>query len=294
MGILRQQDPEACFVAVPPTITGRPGKRHTALAVDVIQPSLLMRVQLGDSVTLTCFCPDDVTYLTWFRQAVGQKPQLMARTVTLFSVEFDKKYKNIKRYSLQNAKGSFNLTISNAEPSDSAVYYCAAVFLHEVTFGNGTFVIITGKNSNSRTVVQQPVSDTVQPGDSVDLQCTIETGSCAGEHSVYWFRHGSGESLPGVIYSHRNRSDTCEKSPEAGSPTRSCVYILPKRNLSLSDAGTYYCAVAMCGEMLFGNGTQLDVDVKALRPVWICLPRRRHLTVDAEQAGSGEVIPGER
>nr|XP_023663557.1 uncharacterized protein LOC111841792 [Paramormyrops kingsleyae] len=233
---------------------------NTALAVDVVQPSLLMRVQLGDSVTLTCFCPDDVTYLTWFRQAVGQKPQLMARTVTLFSVEFDKKYKNIKRYSLQNAKGSFNLTISNAEPSDSAVYYCAAVFLHEVTFGNGTFVIITGKDSISRTVVQQPVSDTVQPGDSVSLQCTIETGSCAGEHSVYWFRHGSGESLPGVIYSHGNRSDECEKSPEAGSPTRSCVYSLPKRNLSLSDAGTYYCAVAMCGEMLFGNGTQLDID----------------------------------
>ncbi|XP_048885285.1 uncharacterized protein LOC125750949 isoform X2 [Brienomyrus brachyistius] len=110
-----------------------------------------------------------------------------------------------------------------------------------------------------RIVEQQPVSDTVQPGDSVSLQCTIETGSCAGEHSVYWFRHGSGESLPGVIYSHRNRSDECEKSPEAGSPTRSCVYSLPKGNLSSSDAGTYYCAVAMCGEMLFGNGTKIHI-----------------------------------
>ncbi|XP_072573288.1 uncharacterized protein [Paramormyrops kingsleyae] len=233
---------------------------NTALAVDVVQPSLLMRVQLGDNVTLTCFCPEDVSYVAWFKQTVGQKPQLMAKAVNFLSGEFYEEYKNIKRYSLQNAKRSFNLTISNAEPSDSAVYYCATVFLHEATFGNGTFVIITGKDSNSRTVVQQPVSDTVQPGDSVSLQCTIETGSCAGEHSVYWFRHGSGESLPGVIYSHRNRSDECEKSPEAGSPTQSCVYSLPKRNLSLSDAGTYYCAVAMCGEMLFGNGTQLHID----------------------------------
>ncbi|XP_048885824.1 uncharacterized protein LOC125751216 isoform X2 [Brienomyrus brachyistius] len=233
---------------------------NTSLAVDVVQPSHLMRVQHGDSVTLTCFRPEDISFAVWFKQAAGQKPQLMAKALRYVPGEFYEGYKNITRYSLQNAEGSFNLTISNAEPSDSAVYYCAAVFYNEIAFGNGTFVIITGKDSNSRTVVQQPVSDTVQPGDSVSLQCTIETGSCAGEHRVYWFRHGSGESLPGVIYSHRNRSDECEKSPEAGSPTRSCVYSLPKGNLSLSDAGTYYCAVAMCGEMLFGNGTKLDID----------------------------------
>uniref|UniRef100_A0A3B3SPC6 Ig-like domain-containing protein n=1 Tax=Paramormyrops kingsleyae TaxID=1676925 RepID=A0A3B3SPC6_9TELE len=232
---------------------------HTALAVDVVQPSLLMRVQLGDSVTLTCFCPEYVSFAVWFKQAVGQKPQLMAKALRYSSAEFYKEYKNIERYSLQIAEESFNLTISNVEPSDSAVYYCVAVSYNEIAFGNGTFVIITGKDSNSRTVVQQPVSDTVQPGDSVSLQCTVEAGSCAGEHSVYWFRHASGESLPGVIYSHGNRSDECEKSPEAGSPTRSCVYSLPKRHLSLSDAGTYYCTVAMCGEMLFGNGTQLDM-----------------------------------
>ncbi|KAM9401326.1 uncharacterized protein ACWYII_030913 isoform 2-T2 [Salvelinus alpinus] len=110
------------------------------------------------------------------------------------------------------------------------------------------------------SVLQQPVAESVQPGDSVTLNCTIHTETCAGEHSVYWFRHGSGESHPGVIYTHGDRSDQCEKSPEAGSPTQSCVYNLPKRNLSLSDAGTYYCAVASCGEILFGNGTKLDIE----------------------------------
>ncbi|KAJ8281791.1 hypothetical protein COCON_G00043100 [Conger conger] len=40
----------------------------------------------------------------------------------------------------------------------------------------------------------------------------------------------------------------------------SCVYNFPKRNLSLSDAGTYYCAVATCGEILFGNETKMDVE----------------------------------
>nr|XP_024000037.1 uncharacterized protein LOC112077848 [Salvelinus alpinus] len=110
------------------------------------------------------------------------------------------------------------------------------------------------------SVLQQPVSESVKPGDSVTLNCTIHTETCAGEHRVYWFRHGAGESHPGIIYTHGDRSDQCEKSPEAGSPTQSCVYNLPKRNLSLSDAGTYYCAVASCGEILFGNGTKLNIE----------------------------------
>ncbi|XP_055757065.1 tyrosine-protein phosphatase non-receptor type substrate 1-like [Salvelinus fontinalis] len=126
---------------------------------------------------------------------------------------------------------------------------------------------LSGSGSRNTTVVQQSVSESVQPGDSVTLNCTIHTETCAGEHSVYWFRHGSGESRPGIIYTHGDRSDQCEKTTEAGSPTQSCVYNLPKRNLSLSDAGTYYCAVASCGEMLFGNGTKLDIKDNGAEPI---------------------------
>nr|XP_046185689.1 uncharacterized protein LOC124014574 [Oncorhynchus gorbuscha] len=119
--------------------------------------------------------------------------------------------------------------------------------------------------SKSMSIVQQP-------GDSVTLNCTIHTETCVGEHSVYWFRHGSGESCSGIIYTHGDRSDQCEKSSEAGSPTQSCVYNLPKRNLSVSDAGTYYCAVASCGEILFGNGTKLDIQVPEHPPPFHLTP----------------------
>ncbi|XP_045067758.1 uncharacterized protein LOC121554551, partial [Coregonus clupeaformis] len=176
---------------------------------------------------------------------------------------FTKDFNETKRLSVKRGVDSCNLTISKTESGDTATYYCGAMEVGEVKFGEGTVLFVKGNlRSNSMSVVQQPVSESVQPGDSVILNCTIHTETCAGEHSVYWFRHGSRESRPGIIYTHGDRSDQCEKSPDAGSPIQSCVYNLPKRNLSLSDAGTYYCAVASCGEILFGKGTKLDYGCK--------------------------------
>lgn len=101
----------------------------------------------------------------------------------------------------------------------------------------------------------------VEPRDPV-TQCTVVTNRCAGDHSVYWFRHGSGDSQSGIIHTQRQSSGQCEKSFTANSPTQTCVYSLPKN--ILSDAGTYYCAVVACGEILFGNGTKLNLKGKAL------------------------------
>uniref|UniRef100_A0A8C7LUH8 Ig-like domain-containing protein n=1 Tax=Oncorhynchus mykiss TaxID=8022 RepID=A0A8C7LUH8_ONCMY len=198
-----------------------------------------MSANVGDTVTLHCFHEGNLAmHFLWYNQPFGYNPQLMS---TFYEYE-----KNI----------------SDVQLSDSAEYYCGSSYSNMVEFAEGYILIVKG--SRNTTVVQQPVSESDQPGDSVTLNCTIHTETCAGEHSVYWFRHGSGESRPGIIYTHGDRSDQCEKSPEAGSPTQSCVYNLPKRNLSLSDAGTYYCAVASCGEILFGNGTKLDIKAEFL------------------------------
>ena len=115
----------------------------------------------------------------------------------------------------------------------------------------------------SQTVVQQPVSASAQLGDPVALQCSItsqrtdHSNQCQGEPSVYWFR--SGPSHPAAVYMNGNRSGECQNSSGPPSAPQSCVYTLPKNNVDSSDAGTYYCALAACGEVAFGSGTQLDI-----------------------------------
>uniref|UniRef100_A0A3P9AK55 Ig-like domain-containing protein n=1 Tax=Esox lucius TaxID=8010 RepID=A0A3P9AK55_ESOLU len=220
---------------------------------------------LGDSVTLQCFDPGKSPHILWYKQTAGQKPELISTIFNVGGITFHNDFKNNPRFTVPGGKGVFHLRISNIQPSDSAIYYCGGIDLYAVEFATGIFLILKG----SKTVLQQPVSESVQLGDSVTLNCTINTETCEGEHSVYWFRHDSGESPPGIIYTNGDRSGQCMKSPESGSPTQSCVYNLPKRNLSLSDTGTYYCAVASCGEILFGNGTKLDVGGNYTEPVFL-------------------------
>ncbi|XP_064181743.1 uncharacterized protein LOC135249948 isoform X1 [Anguilla rostrata] len=231
---------------------------------NIVQPDALVRAQLGDTVTLPCFHPTiDVSHVSWLKQPLGLKPQLVA-IVSKYQLNatFFNEFQNSKRFTAKATTESVRLTVSQVEPSDSATYYCAITVFREISFGNGTTLMVMGSKSNNRTVVlQQPESESVQPGDSVTLQCTVHTETCAGEHSVYWFRKSSGESPPGIISTHGTRSDECQRSSGAVSPSQNCTYNFPKKNLSPSDAGTYYCAVATCGEILFGNGTKLDFKV---------------------------------
>ncbi|KAL0189472.1 hypothetical protein M9458_016571, partial [Cirrhinus mrigala] len=65
------------------------------------------------------------------------------------------------------------------------------------------------------------------------------------------------ESGSGIIYTDgdvKKHEEICKDD----SASQTCIYTLTKRNLSLSDAGTYYCAVLVCGKILFGNGTSLE------------------------------------
>lgn len=114
-------------------------------------------------------------------------------------------------------------------------------------------------DSTCRSFLLQPASESVQSGGSVTLNCTVHSGISDSELSVYWFKKGTENSQLGILYIHAHGSSQCIGSSESESPAQSCVYSLTKRNVSLSDAGTYHCAVASCGHILFSKGTRLDV-----------------------------------
>ncbi|KAI4886361.1 hypothetical protein NFI96_028189, partial [Prochilodus magdalenae] len=216
--------------------------------------------QNGENINLTCFFSStDASATAWFKQTPGEKPLLIASAFRAATVTYHNGFKESGRFSASREQGSFNLSISNAEPSDSATYYCSVAYYTDIALLDCTVLVLKGSPLRHVALLQHPVSDPVELGGDTTLQCSVLTDTSAGRHSVYWFRHGSGESHPGIIYTHGNRSDQCKSSSETDSSTQSCVYKLPKRNLSLSDAGTYYCAVLMCGEIIFGSGTKLDV-----------------------------------
>ncbi|XP_074505788.1 signal-regulatory protein beta-2-like [Sebastes fasciatus] len=216
-------------------------------------------VDVGDDVTLTCPRQESESQETlfWVRLVSGNFPEFLGGTFI-----FDYKAVNkTPRFTAEQGPGTFLLHIHETKPSDTGVYYCIKVNQLKMTFLKGTFLRIKGPEPDISAVIQDFTSDPVRPGDSVTLQCSVLSDSeskCPGEHSVFWFRAGSDESHPSLIYAHGNGGE-CENSTEARSPQK-CVYSFSK-NVGSSDAGTYYCAVATCGEILFGNGTKLDVEV---------------------------------
>ncbi|XP_034532688.1 immunoglobulin kappa light chain-like isoform X2 [Notolabrus celidotus] len=226
------------------------------LHASVRQESDYVSANFGDNVTLRCFYKGNVAAMIyWYKQALGQKPRLISSfykhdTKATFSDEF----KDDPRFTMESDSVNNHLTITHLQPSDSGTYYCMSGYAYNFQFVEGTSVSVKGSGWNITALVHESASETTRPGGS--MSCTVNAGSCDGEHRVYWIKN-SEESQPGLIYTHGGRSDQCERKPN--TETNTCVYNLPTKNLNLSHAGTYYCEVAACGHILFGNRSKSDL-----------------------------------
>ncbi|XP_065328191.1 uncharacterized protein LOC134633862 [Pelmatolapia mariae] len=219
-------------------------------------------VQLGEPATLTCALPSNKDLSTlevhWYKQSIGDELKLIS---TLYGTTPPQYGQEIfrSRYNACNTKTFSNLTIWKTVQEDEGIYHCGIIEWLDPEW-SGTYLLVKGntQRASNYTVVQWPaVSDPVNPADTTALQCSVfadsDNNTYAGDHDVFWFRAGSDKYHPSIIYTGRKRSNKCEKPSDLQNR---CVYRFSK-NISSSDEGTYYCAVATCGEILFGNGTDL-------------------------------------
>uniref|UniRef100_A0A672IQL8 Ig-like domain-containing protein n=1 Tax=Salarias fasciatus TaxID=181472 RepID=A0A672IQL8_SALFA len=204
-----------------------------------------------ENVTLTCPREKrlDDEKLYWIRIISGHQPEFLGRTFVFDYEEVNQ----TPHFTTKQGPGTFILHIHQTQISDTGLYYC---------IGAETFLCFTlcppGPQSSISGIIQAPPSAAVHPGESVSLQCSVlsdsEKKTCSEDYRVHWFRAGSHQSHPSFIYTHGNNA-------ECGNSSQKCFYNFSKK-VSVSDAGTYYCAVAACGEVMIGNGAKLDIKGK--------------------------------
>ncbi|XP_054880519.1 uncharacterized protein LOC129354975 [Poeciliopsis prolifica] len=238
----------------------------------------VVTVEPGEAVTLTCAFSGNFqssTWLHWYKQNAGDTLKLIASL-----------QKNLKpiygpasasRFNVSNTEIMSSLTILETVQEDEGMYHCIQTDLYGSTC-NGTYLSIKvhSERTMSFTVVQQPaVFLPHHPDNSVTLQCLVLSGSknttCSEEPRVFWFKAGSNKSYPHIIYTDGKKAGNCDKRFDS---QEKCIYNFSK-SFSSSDVGTYYCAVATCGQIVFGNGTSLRNDktskISMLLVTVICL-----------------------
>uniref|UniRef100_A0A096MEG1 Ig-like domain-containing protein n=1 Tax=Poecilia formosa TaxID=48698 RepID=A0A096MEG1_POEFO len=209
-------------------------------------------VTTGQNVNLSCPRQTSALYqetLYWIRLVSGNWPEFLGAT---FNFEFDEE-SNIPRIQTKQEQGEFLLIINEAYRNDTGLYYCVKVRQLDFIFMNGTFLQIrAGEESNVTVLLKDFPSGAIQSETQETLQCSVlsysERKTCPADHRVYWFKAGSDHSHPNLLYLQENSGDECKRIPETASAQK-CFYNFSET----SDAGIYNCAVAACGQILFGN-----------------------------------------
>ncbi|XP_043953871.1 uncharacterized protein LOC122820482 isoform X2 [Gambusia affinis] len=238
------------------------------MSTSLNQEAGFLSAHVGEKVTMRCtYEGNELVWICWYLQTLGQKPKLMS-SVFVYGTEisFYEEFENNSHYIIEKKGHLHYLTILDLKMSDSATYYCALSYKQVVYFGKGTTVSVKGPGINIQASVHQLESETIQPGVSVTMNCTVQIDSCDGEHNVYWFRN-TEESQPGLIYTYGSRKDQCMSN--SSTKSQICVHSLTMKNMNASHTGTYYCAVASCGHVVFGNGTMLSLSCDKMHLLYL-------------------------
>ncbi|KAK0156001.1 Ig kappa chain V region 2717 [Merluccius polli] len=225
---------------------------------DIIQDKTIITASVGDSATFQCIYEDpNVVYVFWYRQKLGDRPCIISSALAFATkCKLHNEFENDPRFLVELRTGVNHLTIQHLQLSDSATYYCGTSDIQNIEYRHGTFLHVKGSEVRKQAVIHQGWTQALMPGDSVNLTCEVHAAElCSGDHSIYWYR--PIRSQPALIYAN---VDLCKIHSEVGSPPlKNCSFHLPMANLGSADAGTYYCVLSLCGDILFGNGTKVEI-----------------------------------
>uniref|UniRef100_A0A3Q2D8Q7 Ig-like domain-containing protein n=1 Tax=Cyprinodon variegatus TaxID=28743 RepID=A0A3Q2D8Q7_CYPVA len=238
-------------------------------------------VQLGEPVTLSCVLTEQfqvVTWVHWYKQSAGNTLKLIAMlrksTKTAYGPGF-----SATRFTITNNGTQSTLFILSVIEQDEGMYHCAQMDWTQ-SFWTGIYLSIKGR---SWIFSEKSGSDPTGPTNVETLQCSVlsysENRTCSGEPSVFWFRTRSDTSYPDIMYIDEKRNQNCEKPSDN---QKKCGYNFSKK-VSSSEADTYYCAVATCGEIIFGNGTKVAKSNQGIvHHYYLCYYRKKTCFSDIE------------
>ncbi|XP_073764305.1 novel immune-type receptor 5 [Danio rerio] len=228
---------------------------------NIIQPDTVVSFQEGETAVLRCFITNSQMSMTlWYKQVTGEEPRLIASSILRSSeIQFHNEFDS-SHFEVLRDTGGFNLKIVNAVQSDSGTYYCATSFSNVIEFGNGTRLVVKGTKINKPTYLQLYELEQVESEVKKPLYCLVQNQLVRNEHRLYWFSHGSEESPPGFIHIYGNSSKSCVGSSKSDCLSPTCMYNLPMKRSRSSEMEMHYCALATCGQALFGNVSKLNLD----------------------------------
>uniref|UniRef100_A0A3B4CEP9 Ig-like domain-containing protein n=1 Tax=Pygocentrus nattereri TaxID=42514 RepID=A0A3B4CEP9_PYGNA len=221
----------------------------------ILYNPLVISAEPGGAVNLTCTFVDDSDkeVRMWYKQRLEHAPLEVGSKLedkpAVIPGQFDK-----SRFKLNRIASGISLSIERVTKEDEGMYFCVETGKKTLDFSTATFLAVTGQSDIS--VLQTSVRGSVSPGESVTLQCTVMSEIRAADVQVLWFRAAAGQSFPEIIYTHQNSSS---RQCEINSSTSCSLYEFSKNILDQRHTGTYYCAVAVCGKIIFGNGTSVEL-----------------------------------
>ncbi|XP_041063830.1 tyrosine-protein phosphatase non-receptor type substrate 1-like [Carcharodon carcharias] len=242
----------------------------------LIQSPSLERVTEGHTAQLQCTMRNAAvrdTDVHWYRKLPEKDMEWVLthdiKNKTQRSPGFTERFQPFR----DTSNNSFILTITNVQPSDTAVYYCKV--WGDIS-GNGTRLNITSPLADP-VLLQYPNASKVPEGETVELQCAMYNAS-VNDTDVHWYRQRPGYNSEWVLSQFVNgtitKSQGFHSHFQLSRNVSSNSYILTIVNVTLSDTAVYNCSV---WSYIYGAGTQLNV-TDANAPVLIQSPSLERVT----------------